>query len=213
VKYNASRSSGRAYLINSTLTLEMESNTWKIVPTDWAQDKSNSDLLFVKCPHQCKCILRKLKNYKSPKRYKPTFSPRQKAGVLMTSSTGDHTKLLVVQSRGRLWGVPKGGIEDGEQDIECAFRELGEETGIFIDHTKVVVDGTISMIHGKYFVLHDQPEHRTELTDCNDSTGVGWITKRCLKSMLTRRQVRFTSDFSRIIDIPFPLINGKETKV
>jgi predicted NUDIX family NTP pyrophosphohydrolase len=199
---------GSAYLINSNLKLEMES-TWKIVPTtDWSQDEHDIDLLFVKCTHKCKCILRKLKKYTSPKKYKGSFSPRKKAGVLMTSSAG---KILVVQSRGRLWGVPKGGIEDGEQDIDCAFRELREETGVLIDRTRERIDGTIQMKHGKYFTMFDQPEHKLDIADCNDSTGVGWITHKCLKSMLTRGVVRFTADFSRIIEIPL-IINESSKK-
>jgi 8-oxo-dGTP pyrophosphatase MutT (NUDIX family) len=182
-------------------------STWKTIPSDWSMDTCNKKILCVRCPNSCRCVLRKLKTYTSPKKYPHSFSPKKKAGVLMTSTDGDKTKILVVQSRGRLWGIPKGGIENGENEMDCAFRELYEETGIKLDKKKSDVAATIRMKHGQYFFLPNQPKHELKLADCNDSTGVGWITKDCLKSLLMRKLVRFTADFSRIIDLP--LINEK----
>ena len=32
------------------------------------------------------------------------------------------------------WQMPQGGIDDGEEPLEAAFRELAEETGLSADH-------------------------------------------------------------------------------
>ncbi|KAA0159498.1 hypothetical protein FNF28_05855 [Cafeteria roenbergensis] len=43
------------------------------------------------------------------------------------------TKVLLVQSyRGKSWGLPKGKINEGETELQCAIREVAEETGVDI---------------------------------------------------------------------------------
>jgi 8-oxo-dGTP pyrophosphatase MutT (NUDIX family) len=32
------------------------------------------------------------------------------------------------------WGIPKGGIEEGESEVEAALRETREETSLILDH-------------------------------------------------------------------------------
>lgn len=44
--------------------------------------------------------------------------------------------LLVHSGKNREWGFPKGHKESGETDIECALREVKEETGI--DRHKII---------------------------------------------------------------------------
>lgn len=56
------------------------------------------------------------------------------AGVAITFNG----KLLVVHPTGASWkksavGIPKGGIEPGEELLDAAIRELREETGISLD--------------------------------------------------------------------------------
>jgi len=41
-------------------------------------------------------------------------------------------KILLVQSRGKMWGPPKGTIQDNESVEDCAIREVFEETGILL---------------------------------------------------------------------------------
>lgn len=172
---------------------------WNTVPTEWKINK-DSNLMSAKCFNGCNCELIRYKSYKSPnrKKYTNTGSPRRKAGVFMTSTD---KKILIVQSRGRLWGVPKGGIEEGETEKECAFRELEEESGVRIDHTRVTLDGEIFMNNGKYFCIANQPEHAASLDDIYDSTGVGWISYKCLTHFINRKLIRITSDFSRMLKL------------
>tara|TARA_B110000977_G_scaffold197402_1_gene279871 strand:+ start:643 stop:1251 length:609 start_codon:yes stop_codon:yes gene_type:complete len=61
-----------------------------------------------------------------------TYPP--KAGVLIFDKT--YTKVLAVKNNynpdNPKWGLPKGHMEDDENFIECAQRELNEETGLNI---------------------------------------------------------------------------------
>ena len=38
-------------------------------------------------------------------------------------------EVLMIYSR-RRWDLPKGHVDEGESDDECAVREVGEETGV-----------------------------------------------------------------------------------
>lgn len=39
------------------------------------------------------------------------------------------------------WEIPEGGCPEGEELIDCARRELLEETGIVADHYQLILDG------------------------------------------------------------------------
>jgi len=39
-------------------------------------------------------------------------------------------KILVVSQQGRSWSLPKGGVEEGEDFLSAAKREIFEETGV-----------------------------------------------------------------------------------
>lgn len=57
---------------------------------------------------------------------------RKSCGVVPVYRDGkDFFFLLVHQNNGH-WAFPKGGIEDGESEVETALRELKEETGIIL---------------------------------------------------------------------------------
>lgn len=39
------------------------------------------------------------------------------------------------------WEIPEGGCPEGEELVDCAKRELLEETGIVADHYQLILDG------------------------------------------------------------------------
>jgi 8-oxo-dGTP pyrophosphatase MutT (NUDIX family) len=175
----------------------MTTTSWTTVSPVWKTDSSDSRLVYARCNRKCNCLLTKLKNTCDDRSY--NYSPRKKAGIIMTSK--EFGKFLIVQSKGRLWGAPKGGIEVGETPIECACREFREETGVDADLSKVVVSTELSVNQGKYFCIHNQIEHPVFLEDEFDSTGVGWITRQCMRDFAKRKLVKLTSDFKRILEV------------
>ncbi len=52
-----------------------------------------------------------------------TFS----AGGVVRDGNGN---VIVVNQRGRSWSLPKGKLEDGEDELTAAYREIYEETGV-----------------------------------------------------------------------------------
>ena len=49
-------------------------------------------------------------------------------GVLLMTRTNPRSFLLM--RHGDRWDLPKGHVDEGETDLECALREFEEETGI-----------------------------------------------------------------------------------
>lgn len=63
-------------------------------------------------------------SHKVPYQYKHDVKA---AGLIVNCC--DHI-LLLLQSASKKWGVPKGGMLHNETPLQCAFRELTEETGL-----------------------------------------------------------------------------------
>tara|TARA_Y100000385_G_scaffold291525_1_gene370056 strand:- start:2567 stop:3040 length:474 start_codon:yes stop_codon:yes gene_type:complete len=66
---------------------------------------------------------------------------KQSAGVAVVYDG----KVLLVHPTNASWkksalGIPKGGIDSGEDSLEAALRELKEETGLIIDPSKLDLD-------------------------------------------------------------------------
>lgn len=58
---------------------------------------------------------------------------RAAARVVLLDEHGRVYLLEAADERGRWWFTPGGGREAGESDIDCARRELAEETGYRVD--------------------------------------------------------------------------------
>ena len=56
-------------------------------------------------------------------------------GVLVLSA--DERSFLLMRHRNR-WDLPKGHIEPDESELDCALRELREETGISADQIELI---------------------------------------------------------------------------
>lgn len=145
------------------------------------------------CVHGCCKLIKWDGNSKNSSKHS-----RMKAGVILKDIRG---RLLIVQSRNFKWGFPKGSVEAGESIVQCASRELKEETTIFIPVSKLEIKPTIKIKNLTLFVINNHPHVkinidvlRSELG--NDVTGIGWINPQCLKKNKT---INLTSAFTEYL--------------
>jgi len=122
------------------------------------------------------------------------FTPRnkQKAGVFIYDPHAK--KLLLVQSRGNLWGPPKGSVEENESVINCALREVLEETGISLNtddignNNKFIFNDS----HYFYYTMDEIPvtlETPMISSGTNDASGIGWFQIECLKELISSKTI------------------------
>jgi putative (di)nucleoside polyphosphate hydrolase len=81
----------------------------------------------------------------------PTLPYRPAAGIMLVNRDG---KVFVGQrmdSTLEAWQMPQGGIDEGEDALTAALRELGEETGIAADKVELVATAEEEL-------LYDLPE-------------------------------------------------------
>jgi len=159
-----------------------------------------------------------LKDYHSPPGPRAR-KHRGKAGALIKDVS--ERQVLLVQSRGRLWGCPKGSREEGETYAEAAVREVREETGIVLRERQL---GRRIAIHpdAVYYVLEvRRDEIELGLEDEFDVTGIGWFGIQCLRQLdvygggltsQTRRVVarEFGLGVRRLLPRPEPSKAGTE---
>ena len=114
----------------------------------------------------------------------------KKAGSFMYDK--QNNKILLVQSRGQMWGPPKGSIQDNENPLECALREVKEETGIDIKETELNGSITIKTKAMYYFMdvnmEHYHVEPQSHVKD-NDANGIGWFNVDCLNELIESGQI------------------------
>jgi 8-oxo-dGTP pyrophosphatase MutT (NUDIX family) len=119
------------------------------------------------------------------KTYKPT--PRyfnrnyRKAGVFIYDPKED--RVLLVQSRGHLFGPPKGTLNIGEKEIHCAVREVKEETGLDISPENFSKSVKIKNRAIYYYLEMDTCDIGVqESIEDNDANGITWIKMDCLQN-------------------------------
>lgn len=130
-----------------------------------------------------------------------------KAGVfILCKRTG---KILVVQSRGCLWGIPKGGSNVNEKRDECAVRELREETGVVVEKEDLGICIRIPRKNTYYYRvdLDSSAVQAGVQTDdeTNDANSVGWVKPKCIKRMVDLGWMNLNNDCINLIDWIFGL--------
>lgn len=121
-----------------------------------------------------------------------------KSGVVMYDE--GRGEILLVQSRGNLWGMPKGTLEEGEHPRDGAIRETYEEVGILLKPHQL----------GKSFVLGSATYYMVPYSNSgtstiqsqdrdNDASGIGWVKIPCIYEMLQADKIKLTNHAHRII--------------
>jgi len=136
------------------------------------------------------CCLLNTTEYNSLGEKTNSVHRNKKSGILLYDKKTN--SILIVQSRGNLWGIPKGTVENGESYIDCAFREVLEETGLNLLTHKLESSVTIgNSIY--YLVYHEKCDVDVQKNnENNDVNSIGWIKLDCLKELINQNILTLT---------------------
>jgi ADP-ribose pyrophosphatase YjhB (NUDIX family) len=146
-------------------------------------------------------------NYNHPQDYYNRREKTLKAGIFITNNS--FTKVLLVQSRQKLWGPPKGSLYPNESVQEGAVREVKEETGLEFD-PKDLEDP--KLIKGRSHYYHKQINEVDLLVQTteegNDANGIGWFSIDCIDEMILNGTIKINQHcrllFRKILSIILP---------
>ena len=113
---------------------------------------------------------------------------RRKAGVFMFDPNSK--KVLLVQSCGKLWGPPKGSLEENESYDQCAKRELLEETGMKINDCTYENPIFIKSNAVYFYFELEENECHVQPNDGNDANGIGWFNIDCLINKIKHGDIK-----------------------
>lgn len=142
-----------------------------------------------KCVDGC-CVLHSLE-YKPETDEKYWTVGNPKAGALLFDDVKN--AVLLVQSRGNLWGISKGSLESDETPVEGAVREVMEETGIDISSCDFSESVVLYNLSTYFFIRHATCEVSIQNgIQGNDVTAVTWIRLPCLKTLINKHEIKLT---------------------
>jgi mRNA-decapping enzyme subunit 2 len=94
----------------------------------------------------------------------------QVAGAICINKNGE---VLLVRGRlGGKWSFPKGHKKRGESDLQCALRELWEETGIIPSSSEPM--RSYKLAKATYFFFTIEEECCPRVNDSNEIDQVEW---------------------------------------
>lgn len=163
---------------------------------------------FDKC---CRVLIEPYNNKITKKR-----THAKKAGIFIIDSNTH--KVLLIQSRGNLWGVPKGTFEKEETPEDCAIREVEEETGIKVDKTLLQNNFIIkNQAHYFYVEMNEIDVKVQNHVENNDANGIGWIKIECIEKLIKHGTIRLNYHtrlcFVHFLKKNFPYTKKKNTNL
>ncbi len=96
-------------------------------------------------------------------------------------------RILLVQSKGMLWGCPKGSSNLHESVEDCAIREVFEETGIRLLPSEFDLAYNVrsnGRIVATYFYIETDGLDVNLDTSDSSISGITWIRLSCLRRLL-----------------------------
>ena len=115
------------------------------------------------------------------------YRPRWHKVFGIICSTKDEKYLLVQGMRTGKWSFPKGHMEGKESALECALRELWEETGVRLSDR--IYHGTLKLSRNKqiknseYFVYTVDEAIPVSIQDSKEIMNAGWFTIEQMRTM------------------------------
>ena len=113
---------------------------------------------------------------------------RAAGGVISRrSDRGEIEVLLIYRREQRDWSFPKGKLERGETDEECALREVEEETGLRCEMTSELPSVSYHDRRGRLKVVRywAMTAERGRARPCNEIDAVRWLSIDSAESLLT----------------------------
>jgi len=110
---------------------------------------------------------------------------KKSAGLLMFKIANDRLKVFIVHPGGPYWkdkdsgtwSIPKGEVEEGEDFLQCAIREMREETGIDASGKNFFELGFITQKSGKQVYCWAFEGDWAGLIICSSYAEVEWPYK------------------------------------
>lgn len=117
--------------------------------------------------------------------FDPDYSISKAGGIIVYKN-----KVLIVQSNRKKWGFPKGSKNPGESVLECAVREIREETSLVVDLTesdRLLYSFNNTVMY--YKKLNCKPKINIShiIRAQKDCTGIAWIRLSCLKKQAHKK--------------------------
>lgn len=110
-------------------------------------------------------------------------------------------KILIVQSRGAFWGPPKGSSHVGETPMECAIREVKEETGLDIFPEELTKFIRLKNRAIYYYIEMPECEVSVQRTmKGNDANAISWCNKDCLIEMINFKYLQINQHMRFLLD-------------
>jgi ADP-ribose pyrophosphatase YjhB (NUDIX family) len=142
----------------------------------------------MKCNKKC-CII-KTSKYVFDKNIK-YLNHGKKAGVFIYDP--NKHKVLIIQSKGNLWGMPKGSKKYKESDVDCAIREVKEETGLDLIESDFIKSIVIKNSSTYFYTEKDECDVQIQNNIYkNDANSIGWINIDCLEEMISENKIILT---------------------
>jgi hypothetical protein len=112
-------------------------------------------------------------------------------------------RVLLIQSYGSFWGLPKGHVEEDETIEQCAIRETREETGILLNANELKRSYTVFNGDGIYYVVDgtDKNFDLKQISSSGEITGINWICMRCLEYMIQIKRITINSHLRALLPI------------
>jgi len=152
-----------------------------------------------------KCCTIEISDYTQSPAFRPRRGYCHKAGVFIFDP--EQNMVLLVQSRGQLWGPPKGTLEN-ESSYECAIREVEEETGLKISAKDLSRATRIKNRALYYYAEKKVCKVNIQDIEGNDANGITWIKLDCLNDCIRSGQIVLNQHckivFKRFLNKVFP---------
>ena len=128
-----------------------------------------------------------------------TKGPVVAAGGVVVKSSPDHSSEVILVFRGghNDWSIPKGKLDSGESEVECAMREVAEETGVEVVATTrlesvhyLLPNGSEKTVHFWLMKAKGTPPLKLETNDPSEVSRVEWIPLDKAISLVTYQSDR-----------------------